>query len=146
MDNTFSTLMGLRAQEETIDFVSGYTTLMGEVIKKSAVPVTLAVGLLAQAGPIAEYEVDLKTRSYAEILKEHQNGKQDNSLPEPESVPGMVVGLTLGASNTATSGTLVVVQHPMKATLVQIASQDDEHLGYQIIYEAVNPAPVTKFF
>ena len=69
MDNTFSTLMSFQAQEETAYIFGEYMTTVGGVIKKSAMPTILTVGMLAQAGPVIEYERDIRNQSYVEIVK-----------------------------------------------------------------------------
>ena len=60
-------------------------------IAKKWVIGVIAAGLLGQAAPAIQHEKEFYSRPFGQIVKEHQSGKENHSLPEPEELSGYLV-------------------------------------------------------
>ena len=79
-------------------------------LKKKAIPAIVLGGLLFQGLPVARQEQEFYTRNLKELVVEHQKGKEDHSLPEPQELPGLLV--QVDASHAASGDTVTVVSLP----------------------------------
>ncbi len=129
MENTFENMISIQAQPKVAEMVNEHKDEIGKMVVKKIMPTILTVGLAAQAGPVFIDEAELRSKSFAKILKDEMEGKREPA-PEPERIPGMVVALTIGTTAIA-SGDQVVTALPWNHTLVQIPSQEEKNIGYQ---------------
>jgi hypothetical protein len=142
MDNTFQTLIGFKATDQCAESIGEYFVQVGATVRKNTVPLVLVQGGL----PVA-YEKELRTKSFVQVVAEHQKVEKDNSAPQPEQIPGMIVGLTLDTgTNTTASGSTIMLDRVIPYTHVQIASPDEKNVGFQMIYESIQPSPTVKIF
>ena len=83
-------------------------------LKKKTVPAIVLGGLLLGGGlPIANQEHEFYTRNLRELVVEHQKGKEDHSLPEPQELPGQLVQVN---TSNAVSGDTVAIVSPLNTS------------------------------
>lgn len=85
---------------------------------------------LGQLAPVIDYEKEFYSRPFGKIIKEHQEGQKDHSLPEPEPLSDYIVEIDSASTMSVdTSSTIKLQSWGHVYRLVQEADNSESSAG-----------------